>query len=41
MNDPNASCINGDPICFNRVLSTAKCDMVIPNVCWGSCVECL
>ena len=41
MNDPNASCTNGDPVYTNRVLSVGTVDMVIPSVCWGSCVECL
>jgi len=40
MNDPNAPCTNGDPIYTNRVLSVGTVDMVIPNVCWGSCTPC-
>ena len=40
MNDPTASCTNGDPIYTNRVLTVGTMDMVIPNVCWGSCTPC-
>ena len=40
MNDPNASCTNGDPVYTNKVLSVGTVDMVIPSVCWGSCIPC-
>jgi hypothetical protein len=41
MNDPTASCTNGDPIYTNRVIAVGTMDMTIPNVCWGSCSPCL
>jgi hypothetical protein len=40
MNDPTASCTNGDPIYTNRVIIVGSMDMTIPNVCWGSCTPC-
>ena len=40
MNDPTASCTNGDPIYTNRVIAVGTMDMTIPNVCWGSCTPC-
>ena len=41
MNDPNASCTNGDPIYTNRTLTVGTSDITIPLVCWGSCSPCL
>ena len=40
MNDPTASCTNGDPIYTNRVIAVGTMDMTIPTVCWGSCTPC-
>jgi len=40
MNDPNASCTNGNTTYTNRSLSVGTTDMIIPNVCWGSCISC-
>jgi len=40
MNDPTASCTNGDPVYTNRVLSVGTSDMTISTVCWGSCTPC-
>ena len=41
MNDPTASCTNGDPVYTNRVLSVGTSDMTISTVCWGSCSACV
>ena len=41
MNDPNASCTNGDPVNTNRVLTVGTSDMTISTVCWGSCSPCI
>ena len=41
MNDPNASCTNGDPVYTNRTLTVGTSDITIPLVCWGSCSPCL
>ena len=41
MNDPNASCTNGNPVNTNRVLTVGTSDMTISTVCWGSCSPCL
>ncbi|MDB2485216.1 fibronectin type III domain-containing protein, partial [bacterium] len=41
MNDPNASCTNGNPVYTNRVLTVGTSDMTISTVCWGSCSPCL
>ena len=41
MNDPNASCTNGDPVYTNRVLTVGTSDMTISTVCWGSCSPCV
>ncbi len=40
MNDPTASCTNGDPIYTNRVIAVGTMDITIPTVCWGSCTPC-
>ena len=40
MNDPNASCTNGDPNFTNRVLIVPVNDTILPDVCWGSCDTC-
>ena len=40
MNDPTASCTNGDPVYTNRVLTVGTVDIVTPNVGWGSCTPC-
>ena len=41
MNDPTASCTNGNATYTNRVLSVGTSDMTLPVVCWGSCDACL
>ena len=41
MNDPNASCTNGDPVYTNRTLAVGTSDITIPLVCWGSCSPCV
>ncbi|MEJ6754756.1 MAG: hypothetical protein QNK57_06230, partial [Flavobacteriales bacterium] len=41
MNDPTASCTNGDPVYTNRVLNVGTSDMTISTVCWGSCSACV
>ena len=40
MNDPNASCTNGDPNYTNRVLVVPSNNSVLSEVCWGSCDPC-
>jgi len=40
MNDPTASCTNGNVTYTNRVLTIPAADTVIPVVCWSSCDEC-
>ena len=35
MNDPNASCTNGDPVYTNRTLAVGTSDIAIPLVCWN------
>ena len=40
MNDPTASCTNGNATYTNRSLSVGTSDIIIPNVCWGSCTPC-
>ena len=40
MNDPNASCTNGDPNYTNRVLIVPSNNSVLTEVCWGSCDPC-
>ena len=40
MNDPNASCTNGNTVYTNRSLSVGTTDIIIPIVCWGSCTPC-
>ena len=41
MNDPTASCTNGNATYTNRVLSVGTSDVTLPVVCWGSCDACL
>jgi hypothetical protein len=41
MNDPTASCTNGNPVNTNRVLTVGTSDMTISTVCWGSCSPCV
>ena len=36
MNDPTASCTNGNATYTNRVLSVGTSDVTLPVVCWGS-----
>ena len=40
MNDPNASCTNGNVTYTNRVLTIPAADTVLPVVCWSSCDAC-
>ncbi|MEC9158891.1 MAG: choice-of-anchor J domain-containing protein, partial [Bacteroidota bacterium] len=40
MNDPTASCTNGNATYTNRVLSVGTADITVPVVCWGSCDPC-
>ena len=40
MNDPTASCTNGNATYTNRVLTIPASDTIIPVVCWSSCDAC-
>ena len=40
MNDPSASCTNGNVTYTNRVLTIPAADTVLPVVCWSSCDAC-
>jgi hypothetical protein len=40
MNDPNASCTNGDTVNTNRVFVVPGTDVILSDVCWGSCDPC-
>ena len=40
MNDPTASCTNGNATYTNRVLTIPAADTVLPVVCWSSCDAC-
>jgi len=40
MNDPNASCTNGNVTYTNRVLTIPAADTGLPVVCWSSCDAC-
>jgi hypothetical protein len=40
MNDPTASCTNGNATNTNRVLTIPAADTVLPVVCWSSCDAC-
>ena len=40
MNDPTASCTNGNATYTNRVLTVPASDTIIPVVCWSSCDAC-
>ena len=40
MNDPAASCTNGDPVYTNRTYTVPSADASIPVVCWASCSPC-
>ena len=40
INDPSASCTNGNPVYTNRVLNVGTSDMTLSTVCWGSCSPC-
>ena len=40
MNDPNASCTNGDTVNTNRVFVVPGTDITLSDVCWGSCDPC-
>ena len=40
MNDPNASCTNGDTVNTNRILIVPGSDITLTDVCWGSCDPC-
>ena len=40
MNDPTASCTNGNSTNTNRMLNVGTSDMTISTVCWGSCTPC-
>ena len=41
MNDPGASCTNGDSTYTNRVLVVPASDTILGVVCWASCDPCL
>ena len=41
MNDPTASCTNGNTTYTNRVLSVGTSNITLPVVCWSSCDACL
>jgi hypothetical protein len=41
MNDPGASCTNGDSTYTNRVLVVPASDTVLGVVCWASCDPCV
>jgi len=40
MNDPTASCTNGNATYTNRVLTVPASDTTLPVVCWSSCDAC-
>ena len=40
MNDPTASCTNGNTVYTNRVLTVPASDTTLPVVCWSSCDAC-
>ena len=40
MNDPTASCTNGNTVYTNRVLTVPAGDTTLPVVCWSSCDAC-
>ena len=40
MNDPTASCTNGNTVYTNRVLTIPANDTILPVVCWSSCDAC-
>ncbi len=40
MNDPTASCTNGNATYTNRVLTVPAGDTTLPVVCWSSCDAC-
>jgi thiol-disulfide isomerase/thioredoxin len=40
MNDPSASCTNGNATYTNRVLVVPNADTTLPVVCWSSCYGC-
>ena len=41
MNDPGASCTNGDSTYTNRVLNVPSSDTILDVVCWASCDPCI